>query len=222
MFNTVTSEGDRHYNAVLTVASDGVLGSYAKRHLVPYGEYVPLADTFSFIGTLARQAGSFTPGTGAALLPWGRERIGMAICYEVVFPAAVAEQVQAGATVLATVTNDAWYGDSTAPWQHFRAARFRAAENRRPMLRAALTGVSGVIDSRGRVKTQAGVGEHATLYAWVDGQTAFSPYSKAPRLVPSLAFGVALFAIVFARLAEPRPKRRHDVDPKPSKRKTHP
>ncbi len=204
VFNTATWRGDKVYNSVLTVGAEGVLGSYAKRRLVPYGEYVPLADTFSFIGTLARQAGGFTPGEGVGLMPWGQERLGMAICYEVVFPAAVAEQVQAGATILMTVTNDAWYGDSAAPWQHFRAARFRAAENRRPMLRAALTGVSGIIDSRGQVKSQIGVNQQGVLYAWVDGQTKLSPYTRAPRLVPSLAFGVALFAIVFARLADHR------------------
>lgn len=224
VFNTATWRGERVYNSVLTVTADGVLGSYDKRRLVPYGEYVPLADTFSFIGTLARQAGSFTAGHDVGLMPWGRERLGMAICYEVVFPAAVAEQVQAGATILMTVTNDAWYGDSAAPWQHFRAARFRAAENRRPMLRAALTGVSGIIDSRGQVKSQIGVDQEGVLYAWVDGQTKPSPYTRAPRLIPILAFAVALFAIVFARSTAHRVARRSGPDgdgaPNPSNEPT--
>ncbi len=69
----------------------------------------------------------------------------MSICYEIVFPDEVAQLAQNGATVLVTITNDAWYGDTSAPWQHFRAARFRAAENRRPLLRAAITGVSALV-----------------------------------------------------------------------------
>ena len=76
-----------------------------------------------------------------------------------IFPAEVAELVRAGATALVTITNDAWYGDTSAPWQHFRAARFRAAENRRPLLRAAITGVSALIAPDGAVASQLGVGE---------------------------------------------------------------
>ena len=76
----------------------------------------------------------------------------MSICYEVVFPEEVADAVRAGATVLATITNDAWYGDTDAPWQHFRAARFRAAESRRPLLRAAITGITALVAPDGSVR----------------------------------------------------------------------
>lgn len=208
VFNTVVEKDGHYFNAVLTVGDDGVLGTYAKRRLVPYGEYVPLAETFSFIGTLARQAGNFKAGEDVGLLPWADERLGMAICYEVVFPASVAEQVRAGASVLTTVTNDAWYGDSDAPWQHFRAARFRAAENRRPMLRAALTGVSGIIDAQGQVTAQLGVGEVGVLSAKVHGEQHLTPYTRAPWALPLLSFLTALFAIVRGRLAATSPTTR--------------
>ena len=106
---------------------------------------------------LARNAGEFRASGRRTLLPWGGEKIGMAICYEVVFPAEVAELVRDGATMLVTITNDAWYGDTSAPWQHFRTARFRAAENRRPLLRAAITGVSAYVAPDGSVRAQIGV-----------------------------------------------------------------
>ena len=130
---------------------------YDKRHLVPFGEYVPFRGVFGWMDKLARNAGDYRPADDMTLLPWGGEKLGMAICYEVVFPDEVAELVQAGATVLVTITNDAWYGDTSAPWQHLRAARFRAAENRRPLLRAAITGVSAFVAPDGSVRAQLGV-----------------------------------------------------------------
>jgi apolipoprotein N-acyltransferase len=168
-----------------------------KRHLVPFGEYVPLREVIPFLNKLARNAGEFATGDRVVLLPAGSERFGMSVCYEIVFPGEVAEQVAAGATVLTTVTNDGWYGDTSAPWQHFRAARFRAAENRRPLLRAALTGVSGVVGADGRVLAELGPGERGVLRARVVGRSDRSPFSRAPWLVPLLAALGAGAAIAF-------------------------
>ncbi len=190
------NEGQDAYNSVLLVSDEGPIGRYSKRKLVPWGEYVPLAKTLPFIGKVARNAGDFTPGQGLGLLPWFDESIGVAICYEVIFPGAVVEQVRAGASILVTVTNDAWYGDTTAPHQHFRAAQFRAAENRRPLLRAALTGISGLIDRRGKVTGQLGVGEKGVLRARVNGSTDLSFYSRTPWLVPWLCAVLAAVGIL--------------------------
>ena len=152
---TQTESGEWR-NSGLRIDRDGGVTRYDKRHLVPFGEYVP--PVFSFVGRLARNAGDFSPAEELTLLPWEEERLGMAICYEVIFPTEVAETVRAGASMLVTVTNDAWYGDTSAPWQHFAAARFRAAETRRPLLRAAITGVSAVVAPDGSVVAQLGVG----------------------------------------------------------------
>lgn len=192
------------YNSSLLFATDGTVARYDKRQLVPFGEFVPFADVLPFIGTLAREAGGFSPGREVGLMPWRGEQIGMAICYEVIFAEAVAEQVRAGATLLATITNDAWYGDTAAPWQHFRAARFRAAETRRPLMRAALTGVSGLIDARGAVMQQLGVGEEGVLAARIAGSTELSPYVRWPWLVPGLAVLLGLGAWVAALVAARR------------------
>ncbi len=199
VFNSATFEGEEIYNSALLVGRDGLLDRYDKRRLVPWGEHVPLSDLLPFVDSLARNAGNMTPGKQLELLSWGDEEIGMSICYEVVFPGAVAEQTRRGATFLATVTNDAWYGDTSAPWQHFRAARFRAAENRRPMLRSAITGVSGWIDSRGAVVRSLGVGEEGTLRVQIKGSRHLSPYTRAPWLVPLLSTLLAAFAIFRAR-----------------------
>ncbi len=179
----------------MLLTRDGVAGHYDKRHLVPFGEYVPLADVFVFLQRIARSAGDYVAGDRPALLPWDRERLGPAICFEVVFPAEVAELVRAGATLLVTITNDAWYGDTSAPWQHFRAVRFRAAESRRTFLRAALTGVSAVVGPDGSVRQLLGVGEEGMLRDRVAGRSDLTPHARHPFLVPILCVAVALLAM---------------------------
>ncbi|MFQ5350050.1 MAG: apolipoprotein N-acyltransferase [Thermoanaerobaculia bacterium] len=203
LFNSTDQRREGYYNSVLLLGREGVAGRYDKRHLVPFGEYVPLARVFFFLEKIARNAGAYVAGSDVTPLEWGGERLGPAVCFEVVFPAEVAEQVRAGATVLVTVTNDAWYGDSSAPWQHFRAVRFRAAETRRPFLRAALTGISAVVEADGSVRRLLGVGEEGLIRTRIRGRTGLSPYARRPSLVPAGASILALFAIFLARRRGP-------------------
>ena len=198
LLNSATPQGgpgERYFNSALLVSPGLRVERYDKRHLVPFGEYVPLAGVFSFISSLARNAGDFQPATGLELLDWEGERLGPAICYEVVFASEVAQLTRAGATVLVSLTNDAWYGDTAAPWQHLRAARFRAAENRRFLLRAAITGVSAVVGPDGALRGSLGVGESGLLPALFQGRTDITPFARAPWAVPALCLallGVAL------------------------------
>ncbi|HSL81719.1 MAG TPA: apolipoprotein N-acyltransferase [Thermoanaerobaculia bacterium] len=195
----VGGDGVLYYNSAYLVAPrGGEPARYDKRHLVPFGEYVPLAGVFSFIDSLARSAGDYTAAEELRLLPWGRNELGTAICFEVIFPGEVADLVRAGATVLVTITNDAWYGDTWAPWQHFRAAQWRAAETRRPMLRAAITGVSGVIDADGSVRQVLGVGETGILRARIDGRSDLSPFTRAPWAVPAASGLLAIAAVAWS------------------------
>jgi apolipoprotein N-acyltransferase len=203
LLNALTPTGGSFYNSALLVGAGGGGGSgevfrYDKRHLVPFGEYVPFAGAFAFLDKLARNSGALTAADSLRLLPWGREQLGLAICFEVVFPAEVAAAVRAGATVLVTITNDAWYGDTSAPHQHFRAARFRAAENRRPLVRAAITGISGLIAPDGRVRARLGVGAQGVLHGRVAGRTDLSPYTRAPWLVPLACSVVGGFGILMS------------------------
>ncbi|MGD2114583.1 MAG: apolipoprotein N-acyltransferase, partial [Acidobacteriota bacterium] len=194
---------DLYYNSAYLVRASprGIeRARYDKRHLVPFGEYVPLAGVFSFLDHLARNAGAYTPAEAVTLLPLPDtgESLGTAICFEVTFPAEVAELARAGATVLVTVTNDAWYGDSAAPRQHFRAARWRAAETGRPLLRAAITGISAVVGPDGSVRASLGVGAAGILRARIAGRTGRTPFVRAPWAVPGAAAVLAAFAIIIA------------------------
>lgn len=183
------------YNSVYLLDPSGHRGRYDKRHLVPFGEYVPLSGVFAFLDAVARNAGGFVPGNTVTLLPWGEERLGVAVCFEIIFPADVAELVRAGATVLVTVTNDAWYGDTWAPWQHLRAARFRAAESRRPVLRAAITGVSALIASDGSLRASVDLYRESMIRGRVVGRRDLSPVSRRPWLVPLLCSVLAALAL---------------------------
>jgi apolipoprotein N-acyltransferase len=209
-FNSVHPTPAGYYNSAFVVAPDGEPVRYDKRRLVPFGEYVPFAGVFSFVDTLARNAGSFVAAEGLTLLPWrpvpaiaggGTELLGTAICYEIVYPELVAASVQEGATILVTITNDAWYGDTAAPWQHYAAARFRAAENRRPVLRAAITGVSALIAPDGGERARLDPFERGVIRGPVAGRRELSPYSRAPWLVPlvSALLGLALLVAAWWR-----------------------
>ena len=180
LFSSSSPVGDAFYNSAFLVSSAGEVARYDKRHLVPFGEYVPFRGVFGWMDKLARNAGEYRPADRTVLLPWAGEQIGMSICYEVVFPSEVAALVQRGATVLVTITNDAWYGDTSAPWQHFRAARFRAAENRRPLLRAAITGVSAYVAPDGSVRELIGVYQEGVIRARVLGEKGLTPFSPLP------------------------------------------
>ncbi len=198
IFNTDHAEKTYLYNSAYLLTPEGTTARYDKRHLVPFGEYVPFRGVFSFVDKLSREAGEYRPGQGAHLLPWGDEKLGMAICYEVVFPEEVADLVRSGATVLVTITNDAWYGNTAAPWQHFRAARFRAAENRRPLLRAAITGISALIAPDGSVRTEIGPFREGVIRGRVLGERELTPFARCPWLVPLVATVLALAALVLA------------------------
>lgn len=195
VLNSTMPAGDRVYNSALFVGADGIAGRYDKRHLVPFGETVPFADVLPFVGRIAREAGDFAAGEEASLLEIGTERVAMAICFEVVFSRAVLEQVRGGGTILATVTNDAWYGPTAAPHQHFRSARFRAAETGRPLVRAALTGISALVDPRGRVAASLSVGEKGVLRGQVRGHETRTLYVRAPWLPVVVALLLVGFVI---------------------------
>jgi apolipoprotein N-acyltransferase len=198
LLNSVARDGGSLRNAVYLVDSQQRVARYDKRHLVPFGEYVPLARFLPFLDKIARAAGDFTAGSSAASLPWKREGLGVSICFEIVFPGEVAATVRNGASLLVTVTNDAWYGDTSAPWQHFRAARFRGAENRRPLLRAAITGVSGLIAPDGRILQRLGVGAMGIIAAPVEGRSDLTPFTRWPWLVPTVCMMTSVFAILLS------------------------
>jgi apolipoprotein N-acyltransferase len=157
----------RHlYNSAFLVRPDGATGGvYRKMHLVPFGEYVPLQQLLFFAAPLVEAVSAFSPGEAPVLLAIGEHRVSTAICYEVVYPALVRRFVTEGSELLTTITNDAWFGPSSAPYQHFQQAAMRAIENGRYLVRSANTGISGVVDPYGRVVTESRLFEPAVITA---------------------------------------------------------
>jgi apolipoprotein N-acyltransferase len=160
ILNSIASlpEGGYANSAYLVTESGLSAVRYDKIHLVPFGEFVPRWARFAFTESLVREVGAFTPGDNVVILP-ARAPLGVAICFEVVFPDLVAAETRAGAAILTTLTNDGWYGFSWAPRQHFAQVRLRAVEAGRWYARAALTGISGFVDPSGRVHSRLDVGE---------------------------------------------------------------
>ncbi|MCP3940145.1 MAG: apolipoprotein N-acyltransferase [Desulfobacteraceae bacterium] len=129
-----------------------VTAIYDKTHLVPFGEYVPLGNYLTFLGKLTAQAGNFSRGENSFIpLVFNDHKTGVLICFEILFPSLSRDFVKNGADILTTMTNDAWFGRTSAARQHFSFAVLRAVENRRSVVRAANTGISGFIDPCGRV-----------------------------------------------------------------------
>ncbi|MFY9270591.1 MAG: apolipoprotein N-acyltransferase [Candidatus Manganitrophaceae bacterium] len=142
-------------SAYLLSPNGDVVGRYDKLHLVPFGEYIPLSRLLFFVNKMVEGIGDFIPGGEAIVMQAAGTRIGTVICFEVIFPEVVRRFAQNGAAIMTTITNDAWFGDSAAPDQHFSMVVFRAVENRIPFARAANTGISGFIDAHGRILKQS-------------------------------------------------------------------
>lgn len=190
---------DRLYNSAFMLDPAGATAAvYRKIHLVPFGEYVPFQWVLFFVAPLVEAVSAFTPGEQVTMMPVREHMISTAICYEVTFPSQAREAVRQGSELLTTITNDAWYGESSAAYQHFEMASMRAVEQGRYMVRAANTGVSGIIDPYGRVlirtrlfETAAVVGEarfvqERTLYARIGDLVAL-----VATVLTVLALGVA-------------------------------
>jgi len=141
-----------YYNAAILFEPSGkIADTYFKSHLVPFGEYVPLAKYLFFIKPLVEAVGRFSPGEIEHPLSCKGAEVGVLICFESIFPEISRKWVKKGANVLANLTNDAWYGFSSAPHHSLAMTVFRAIETRRSIIRAANTGFSGFIDPLGRL-----------------------------------------------------------------------
>jgi apolipoprotein N-acyltransferase len=143
-----------YYNSAYLISPRAkTIVKYDKAHLVPYGEYVPFKKWLPFLGKLVAQVGDFSPGKAGKTIPWQQGALGIQICYEIIFPGLSRAMVKNDAVLLINITNDAWFGTTSGPYQHFSMTVLRAVENRRALARAANTGISGFIDPAGRILT---------------------------------------------------------------------
>ena len=192
-----------HFNAAFQLGPDGsTLAVYRKIHLVPFGEFVPLADVLTVFPPLVQTLAGFAPftaGDSMITLPVGSHKASTAICYEVVYPSLVRDAVVKGSELLTTITNDAWYGHSSAPFQHFELASMRAIEHGRYMARAANTGISGVVDPYGRVVARSAIFEQVGLVQEVRFLTGRTIYTAIGDLVAYLALAIVALSLVLFR-----------------------
>jgi apolipoprotein N-acyltransferase len=203
-----TPETTRLFNAAFALSPTGeTTAVYHKIHLVPFGEFIPLKNVLYFVSPLVERLTDFSAGTSAVMIPVGDHVVSTAICYEVVYPSLIREAVLDGSQLLTTVTNDAWYGESSAPHQHFALASMRAIEQGRYLARAANTGISGVVDPYGRVVARSAIFEQAGLVEEVRLLTGRTIYSRIGDAVAYFAIAVTIIALLMFRASGPRPIR---------------
>lgn len=202
----------RYFNrAYLIHPTENKMPYYDKIHLVPFGEYVPLKDILFFVNRLVQAAGSFEPGRKSQPLIFGTFSGGILICYEAIFPELARAQAKAGATVLINLTNDAWYGMTSAPYQHLILSVFRSIENRLPLIRAANTGFSAFIDSKGKIQAKT------RLFSETQLRYSLNAYPPSPTVYTRFGdfFAITVLALVALKFSlywfSLRRKRIHNI-----------
>jgi apolipoprotein N-acyltransferase len=195
----------RAYNSIYVIDHDGnVLSVYDKLHLVPFGEFLPFQNLMERLGfeQLTRVQGGFIAGTvrRTMAIP-GAPRALPLICYEAIFPAHIAAREDRAGWIV-NLTNDGWFGNSTGPYQHLQQARLRAVEQGLPVVRAANTGISAVIDPLGRIVARLGLGVEGVLDSTLPAAIAPTIYARFGDIPVAIIVLVALIFLIRRRLAK--------------------
>jgi apolipoprotein N-acyltransferase len=195
----------RAYNSIYIIDDEGnVLSIYDKLHLVPFGEYLPFQDWMEKLGfvQLTKVQGGFIPGTRRRTMEIpNAPRALPLICYEAIFPGNVAARDDRPGWIV-NLTNDGWFGISTGPYQHLQQARLRAIEEGLPVVRAANTGISAVIDPMGRVVARLGLGVEGVLDSGLPSAIAPTIYARSGDIPTAIIVGAALIFVIRRRLAK--------------------
>jgi len=195
----------RAYNSIYAIDHDGtVLSIYDKLHLVPFGEFLPFQDGMEKLGfvQLTKVQGGFIPGTGrrAMEIPNAPPALPL-ICYEAIFPDEVAARGERPGWII-NLTNDGWFGISTGPYQHLQQARLRAIEQGLPVVRAANTGISAVIDPMGRIVARLGLGVEGVLDSSLPAAIAPTIYARSGDIPTAMIVAAALILVIRRRVAK--------------------
>lgn len=180
-------------SAILLDENGKMIYAYDKIHLVPFGEYVPLQKILFFIDKLVVGIGDYAHGKEYLRAGTAFGAFAPLICYEIIFPGLVRKFYYNGGDFIVNITNDAWFGETSGPYQHFSMAVFRAVENRKPVIRAANTGISGFIDSNGRINAQTALFQKAVLSSEVKTDSTTSFYSRYGDL---FSYGCIVFSVI--------------------------
>ena len=198
----VERSGDaiRLFNSAFLLTPEGATAAvYRKIHLVPFGEYIPFKQWLYFVSPLVDRLAEFAPGTSTVRLPVGEHHVTTAICYEVVYPSLIRDAVLDGSNLLTTITNDGWYGHSSAPYQHFEMASMRAIEQGRYLARSANTGISGIVDPYGRVVQQSAIFEQVGLVGEARILTGRTMYASMGDMIVWVSMILTVIALVALR-----------------------
>jgi apolipoprotein N-acyltransferase len=192
-------DNPRSYNSAFMLDTAGATAAvYRKIHLVPFGEYVPFQKLLFFVGPLVEAVSAFSPGTRVTMLPVEGHMVSTAICYEVTYPSLAREAVRQGSEMLTTITNDAWYGESSAAYQHFEMAIMRAIEQGRYLIRSANTGISGIVDPYGRVLIRTNLFETVAVVGEARFVQARTVYATIGDLAVFLSAAIVMLALAWA------------------------
>jgi apolipoprotein N-acyltransferase len=205
-------------SALLSDSKGSIVGRFDKQLLLAFGEYLPFGETFPILYEWSPHTGHFQSGTSFKPLSLGDHQIAVVICYEDVLPSFVNREMREGEPeLIANLTNDAWFGDSTEPWIHLALAKLRAVEHRKFFVRSTNSGVSAFIDPVGRVishpKTFEEVSQRATL-RWLKGTTPYTLWGDGPWWLATLASIVFAFRRRAGTAVDPGAK--PELDPEPS------
>jgi len=199
-YDRIEGKVEYYNSAYLLSPGREVIGRYDKIHLVPFGEYVPFSEFLFFLGSLSA-VGNLSPGKTVQNLRFPQGDFGVLICFEIIFPNLCRKFVREGADFLVTITNDAWFGETSAPHQHLSMATFRAIENRVSIARAANTGISAFIDAKGEIRKRSDIFVKEVLIGQISlktYETFYTRYGDVFALVSS-AFASLLVLIAYFR-----------------------
>ncbi len=195
----------RYFNSAYFLNAEGQeVGRYDKIRLVPFGEYVPLRKLFFFVDAITKDVSDFSPGRDYLTVEMDHHRVNAIICFEAAFPDLERRFVRAGSDLVINLTNDAWYGDSSAPYQHLAMARWRAVENRRYLLRAANSGISAIVDPRGVIRVSTPLLKQAVClgkFGFVSGSSFYTRYGDLFAILCAIiTFVLSAFKIPLSKL----------------------
>ncbi len=193
----VNLDGKRNvYNTALLVSGDSIIAQYNKIHLVPFGEWLPYENKVKLLQRIEFGQGDFSPGDSLNLIRIGEIPFGVLICFESIFPYISRSYSRKGAGFLANITSDGWYGKSLGPKEHFELLRFRAIESGKYVVRSAKTGISAVIDPKGRVVKSLGLFQWGYIDADIEIRNSKTLYTQFGDFIIIISIILALVALL--------------------------
>lgn len=199
-----------YFNSAFFLDGNGKeLGIYDKMHLVPFGEYIPWPKIFFFSETISKDVGNFHPGEDHLTVPLAGHPANVLICFEAIFPDLSRVFVRKGSELIINLTNDAWYGDTSAPYQHLAMTRWRAVESRRYLLRAANSGISAIIAPSGKIEMKTGLLREDTAVGGFSFLREVTFYVRYGWFFPILCVVISLLVLFRSRMRKAKPAEIH-------------